>query len=503
MKRYITFIGLLVCVVTSAQNINDVLRYSAENLQGTARFQGMGGAFGALGGDLSALNINPAGSAVFNNSLFTVSGTSYTHDNSTRYFNDRNETVTNDLDINQVGGVFVLKSTNTGSPWKKVSLAINYDIVNNFNDDFFISGNSNQGIDNYFLDFADGVRLGPLKVQDGEYIEDAYLDIGKKLGHRQQQAFLGFQAGIIEPDPDNDDTTTYRRNSIYNTVDQRFSKNTTGYNSKLTFNVASQYMDFLYLGLSLNFHTVLYNKLTKFDETGYDATSPIKSTSFDNLLHTSGSGFSFNLGAIAKINDIVRIGGSYQSSTWYRLTDELSQRVNSDFSGKNEDIHFINFDLVNIFDDYTIKTPAKLTGSLAIVFGKEGLLSFDYGYQDMSQAELRPTSNADLADENIYISKTLGTVSSYRVGGEYRIKRLSLRGGYRFEQSPYVDGTTIGDLNGFSAGIGYSFGGNRIDLAFNRTEQDVNEWLFNTGLTTPAIINNVSTNLTLGYTLNF
>ena len=61
MKRYLTFITLVVCAFGSAQNISEVLRYSTENLQGTARFQAMGGAFGALGGDLSSLNVNPAG----------------------------------------------------------------------------------------------------------------------------------------------------------------------------------------------------------------------------------------------------------------------------------------------------------------------------------------------------------------------------------------------------------------------------------------------------------
>ncbi|UWX55711.1 UPF0164 family protein [Maribacter litopenaei] len=74
MKRIFTFITLFLCLIGSSQNINDVLRYGQEDLLGTARFQAMGGAFGALGGDMSALNINPAGSAVFNNSLLTLSG---------------------------------------------------------------------------------------------------------------------------------------------------------------------------------------------------------------------------------------------------------------------------------------------------------------------------------------------------------------------------------------------------------------------------------------------
>jgi long-subunit fatty acid transport protein len=43
------------------------------------------------------------------------------------------------------------------------------------------------------------------------------------------------------------------------------------------------------------------------------------------------------------------------------------------------------------------------------------------------------------------MSSTLQNTGELRVGAEYK-KRLSLRGGYRYEQSPYQDKTTIGDL---------------------------------------------------------
>lgn len=500
MKRYLTFIVLLVCAVTSAQNISDILRYSNENLQGTARFQGMGGAFGALGGDLSALNANPAGSAVFNNSLFTASGTHYNRDNASRYFGSFSGVITDDVDINQVGGVLVFKSTGN-SPWKKVALAINYDVVRNFNDEFSISGKSDQGIDNYFLNFAQGIPFGSILLQDGEYIEDAYLDIGSEQGYSTQQAFLGYYGGIIDPEDLNDDTSVYNSNTSYSTVNQDFIRLTSGYNSKFTVNMASQYQDNLYLGASLNFHTVFYDQVDELRESGYDALSAIQFVDFANFLHTEGSGFSFSLGAIAKLNQNVRLGGSYQSPTWYRLADDFSQRINSDLA--DDDINFINFDIVNLFETYTIKTPAKLTGSLALVFGRDGLLSFDYGYQDMSQAELRPLNDSSFSVVNSNIASELGAVSSFRLGGEYRIEQFSLRGGYRFEQSPYSDGSTIGDLNGYSGGIGYSFGGNRLDLAINRTEQDFNMQLFDTGVSTPALINKINTSVSVGYTMNF
>ncbi|MDC6387077.1 outer membrane protein transport protein [Maribacter sp. PR1] len=501
MKRYITFITLCLCFIGSAQNINDVLRYGLEDMQGTARFQAMGGAFGALGGDMSALNINPAGSAVFNNSLLTISGSHYFRDNDASYFGTANNTTLNDIDLNQIGGAFVFNNTDDNSDWKKFSLAFNYDMVKSFENEYYASGSSNQGIDNYFLNFAQGVPFGSILVQEGEFIEDAYLDIGAVQGFGDQQAFLGYYGGILDPEDFDDANTNYISNTSYSSVNQEFLKNTSGYNSKFTVNAASQFRDNLYLGASLNFHNILYDQYTEFTESGYDTASEIQNTTFDNLLHTEGNGFSFSLGAIAKLNEYVRLGGSYQSPTWYRLTDDFSQRINSDLA--DDDIGFIGFNIVNLFETYRVKTPAKLNGSIALVFGPNGLLSFDYGYQDFSQSELRPANDSNFQTVNNQIANELGGVSTFRLGGEYRLGMFSLRGGYRFEQSPYANGNTIDDLNGFSTGIGFNFGGSRLDLAINRTEQDVNESLFDTGLTAPAMINRVNTNATLSYTLNF
>ena len=66
MKRIIfLLIGIVSFHFSNAQSTIDALRYSNENIQGTARFNSLGGAFGALGGDISSIDINPAGSSVF------------------------------------------------------------------------------------------------------------------------------------------------------------------------------------------------------------------------------------------------------------------------------------------------------------------------------------------------------------------------------------------------------------------------------------------------------
>ncbi|WP_343486807.1 aromatic hydrocarbon degradation protein [Allomuricauda sp. d1] len=499
MKKFTVFIMGLLCATVTAQNINDVLRLSTENIQGTARFQGMSGAFGALGGDLSSLNVNPAGSAVFNFSQFTISGSNYNRNNDAFFGNSRVNTELNAVELNQAGGVFVFKSPD--SPWKKLSLAFNYDLAQNFDNEFLASGSTTQGIDNYFLNFAQGVPFGDILLVGNETVADAYLNIGAEQGFGDQQAFLGYFGGIIDPtDESNLDGTSYVRNAQYTNVNQEVIQTTSGYNSKFMANFAGQYQENLYIGASLNFHSVLIDRLTLFEERGYDADSEIQTTIFDNFLRTQGDGFSFSFGAIAKLNDNIRIGGSYQSPTWYRLTDDLSQRISSDLA--DDSIGLIDFNLVNLFPEYRINTPSKITASAAVVFGKDGLISFDYSYQDMSEAKLRPTSDPDFASENSLIAQ-LGVVNTYRIGGEYRIERVSLRGGYRFEESPFNDSDGIGDLTGYSGGIGYDFGGSRLDLAVNRTEQDTNELFFDSGIDNSALVNRINTNVTLSYTLKF
>ena len=65
-KLILILVGVVSMANSYSQNLTDALRYSTGETQGTARFKSMSGAFGALGGDLSAVSINPAGSAFFN-----------------------------------------------------------------------------------------------------------------------------------------------------------------------------------------------------------------------------------------------------------------------------------------------------------------------------------------------------------------------------------------------------------------------------------------------------
>lgn len=522
MKKYIYFIfaGLTFSAVQS-QDISDAIRYSQDNLSGTARYRAMGGAFGALGGDLSSINVNPAGSAVFSNNQITLTLSNFSTKNNSEYFGTNTSTCDNSFDMNQTGGVFVFKNHNPNSNWKKLSFSVNYENTNNFDNTVFSAGiNPNNSIDGYFLshaNFANGGAPVPqefVNTNTGESISDLYSYLGSNLPNMQypnlsgfaaQQAMMGYQGYIINALDENNDNSPYVSNvSPGGNYYQENYVYSNGYNGKLSFNMATSYKDKLYIGVNLNSHFTDYYRSSSFYETnnnplGTDHT--VNKVSFDNNLYTYGTGFSFQFGAIAKVTNEVRLGLAYESPTWYHLNDEFSQNLTAVSANFNEQLSadVVNPNTINYYPGYNIQTPGKLTGSFAYVFGKSGLISIDYALKDYGSTKFKPENDGYFRDLNNQMSNTLATSSEVRIGGEYKINALSLRGGYRFEQSPYKNTDTVGDLNAFSGGIGYNFGVFKLDLAYAYAERNSQQAFFNQGLTDAAKINTKNNNFSMTF----
>ena len=134
------------------------------------------------------------------------------------------------------------------------------------------------------------------------------------------------------------------------------------------------------------------------------------------------------------------------------------------------------------------------------MFAKQGLLSFDYSRKDFGNTEFRPTQ--DFTDINNAMTDILTDAATYRLGAEYKHKQFSFRGGYRFEESPYTDGVTIGDLSGHSLGIGYNFGNTKLDVTYDKWQRTDETPLFNVGLTDAASIDRQNSNITLSLSFN-
>jgi long-subunit fatty acid transport protein len=134
---------------------------------------------------------------------------------------------------------------------------------------------------------------------------------------------------------------------------------------------------------------------------------------------------------------------------------------------------------------------------LAYVFNKKGLISFDYSFKDYGNTEYSIERDSRNEFVNSDISKQLTGASEFRIGGEYKIKAMSLRAGYRFEQSPYKNAKTIGDLNSYSGGLGYNFGTWKLDLAYTYAERNSQQSFFSQGFTDSAKINTVNNNVSM------
>ena len=492
MKKLIAII-LFSTVLNSVygQDIYDAMRFAQTDLNGTARFKAMGGAFGAVGGDFSSLNVNPAGSLIFANNQVGVTLSNFNTCNESNYFGKTTSNNKNSLDINQAGAVFTFINQDRKSDWRKFAFSINYENAKNLDNNIFSAGtNPNNSVDKYFLSYANGVQLG--NINDSYY----YFD---ELYYNEQQAYLGYNSYIIDPTLNTGNNTTYYTNVA--TGGNYYQENriqTTGYNGKATFNFAGQYTDKWLFGLNLNSHFLDYRQSSNFFETKNN--SNVKDINFNNELYTYGSGFSFQIGTIYKPMKELRIGISYESPTWYRLTDELNQRISTSVKGLSSNPNeysgvVIDPNTTMVFVPYNLQTPSKLTTSFAYIFGKRGLISFDVATKNYANITYRPKQ--DFSATNAIMSNELATSSEVRIGGEYKIKKVSLRGGYRWEQSPFKNKTTIGDLTGYSAGFGYNFGYTKLDVAYAYAKRDYNQQFFSQGLTDAAKINAVNNNISV------
>ncbi len=495
MKKILFVITLFQVIYSvNAQEITDALRYAQTNQTGTARFAAMSGAFGALGGDMSAIMVNPAGSVVFSNNFVAVTGSSLNTNNNSNYFGNSNKKNNSDFDLNQGGGVFVFENKNTESNWKKFAVGLNYENMSNFGNNQFSSGiNGKNSAVQYFVNNANGIKNADLR--------DLFYD---QFDFKGQQASLAYQAFVLNPINNVDTNTLYLSNSVATgNFYQENAAVTEGYNGKFVFNASTQYKDKLYLGLNLNSHFTDFRKSTSFYEdylgaTNASNTKGLQSFRFDNDLYTYGTGFSFQLGAIAKLTDNIRLGLAYQSPTWMRLNDELIQSLSSVCADCPSPNYNENPGITNVYAPYKLQTPSKITGSLGYVFGKIGLISVDYATKNYENTEFRSSGFANL---NTDIGNNLKRTNEIRIGAEHRIKEWSLRAGYRFEESPYKNTNIMGDLTGYSGGFGYSFGATKVDLGYSYFKRNTSEQFFSQGMTDRSLIKAVNNDITL--TLGF
>ena len=523
MKKNIITIGF--CLASSfifAQNLTDGLRYSMEGLNGTSRFNAMSGAFSSLGGDLSAVALNPAGTSIFTRSemSLTLAGVNSKNDANGR------STISSDFLLSQFGVAFPITIGEEG--WKNIAFAFNYQKTHNFdaNDLNYTYRNNGANLGDFFLDKANGIMQQDLMLDvyknkrkvGRDNLYELYSRMGKlKEPEKFRNALLGYTTGLVNPasgkrelipsmsDSEADavlEERKYKKNiSDGITTIQNVEQYTEGGVNKYNFNFAGRY-DFISFGINLNSYSVDYRVVNKYRENYVNNTaSDIRSALYQNEVRTVGSGFSLQLGAIAEVTTGLRIGLTYASPTWYTLQDEFSQSLST--TTQSNGTFFANPNVVAVYEKYYFRTPGSWTVGASWVWNKQLILSADYMYKGYGNMRFR----SGLESENAIIQNTLGDTNSLRFGAEYRLplsktNHLFLRGGYRYEQSPYkTEYKPIGDLTGFSTGLGVSISNMRFDLSYDRATRAYHPQIFESILTDTPQVDNTLQNILLSFSL--
>lgn len=414
MKKTLTIFSLFIGLVINAQILNYDefgILLSQENKQGTARTMAMKGAFGALGGDLSAISINPASGAVFMESAATFTLGFNQKDLMSDFYGNQVQNSNSNLNVAQIGGLLVFNNNTQEDGLNKIAIALNYGILNNFNNSWVASSTS-------------------------------------------------FPASYFD----------------YPNVEfQQYKNITSGKQAELNFSIAAQFNDVLYIGASLNAYNINYIEDSTREEIAYDNEGNYIDSFESFWQEVQGDGLSLGLGAIFKITQGLRLGLSYISPVWYEIHEEnnMFEEYTDDaygyydvFYSNDPPAYGNNINKIQAYD-YALRTPSKLTGSIAYVFGKQGLISADVTRKNYKGINLNP----NIIQTNEYIDTILKASYKLNFGTEWRIDKISIRGGYSYEQNPYTDAIDSDNLTGIAFGLGYDFGKFTIDIAYDYSEQ--------------------------------
>ncbi len=263
IKRTLLLAGISAVYFAQAQDVstirNTVDVYSNSSIGGSSKYQSMAGSMGALGGDYSTLNSNPAGIGV--NIANDISATLNINnlENTSNYNGISNSYKINDTNLGNVGGILAFR-TQESSKWKFINIGINY---------------SSQSTENY-VETAGNNNL----------VYDIYDSDG---------------------------------NNIANLTYKGHAYNRYGNVSKMSIGLGTNYDNKLYLGAGINLHT---SNLDQYDvaaftsQTGVTDNYSKQSTPFSE----DANGFSATVGVIGKINQNFRLGAALETPTWWRIS---------------------------------------------------------------------------------------------------------------------------------------------------------------------------------------
>lgn len=460
-----------------------------EDLNGTARYVGMGGAMEALGADISTISTNPAGIGLFRSSQVTASF-GFVSQGDTKSYSRGDKT---NISFDQAGFVYSMKSGKKGF----INVAFSYHKSRNFNQILSAANSLGSGSAN-IIAYARGIATGQLGANattnsSGETVYEPTFS-GSYPAYYSQADELYNQAVNF----DYTDGNYYS----YAASDFQFNREMTGYIGEYDFNISGNINDRVYLGLTVGIHDVHYKAYTDYTEALVSSSgTALGDVTLKDRRRITGTGFDIKGGIIVRpiADSPFRIGLYVSSPTFYDLTTE-----NRTYLYNASDVGSYDEASISNAYDFELYTPWKFGFSLGHVIGNKLALGATYEYSDYSSTDTRIKNGGyydwyydgwyDSSDSdhemNHHTEHTLKGVSTLKLGLEVKpIPELALRIGYNYVSPTYKDSgmkgykddvlvsygqayestydyTNWNSTNRLTLGAGYAYKNFNIDLAY-------------------------------------
>lgn len=488
-KVIIAVLSMVVVLPTTAQDTYESARLLGSDLNGTARYVGIGGAMDALGADISTISTNPAGIGLFRHSTANVSF-GFVSQQDAKKFDGLNKT---NMSFDQAGFVYSSKISNSSF----INFAFNYHKSRNFDqilsvDDHVVNGSSN-GLTYekwrkkcYDLDFdRDGYAFG-YDFRNPDMRSKSYSQIDDLNANGL------YMAGKDELGP----YMAYNEADLFN-----FDRSHRGWISDFDFNISGNHNDRFYWGFTVGVKDVHYNgyseymeRLNRIDEQG--SLVDAGTVTYGDERKIKGTGYDIKAGIIVRpIEDSpFRFGLSVSTPTWYKLTTtNYTEMLNRTYYAENP-----NGDTFSVYEEYDFhyNTPWKFGASIGHTFGTNVALGLGYEYSDYGASNNRVIDGYDnynnagsSTDENMKrnTEQVLKGVHTLKAGVEIKPDpALAIRFGANYVTAAYdkngfrnmmlysngvmyastTDYTNWKDTYRITCGIGYKIGGLALDLAY-------------------------------------
>lgn len=472
MKKISTILfSILLTTGLYAQTASEALIFSQQHYEGTARTLAMGNAFTALGGDLGAIAINPASSAVYRYSQFSLTPSLITSNGEADYLGNISTDSFSRMSISNLGVVMAFDTGNY-SGLLNYNFGITLNRTNSFNSIMSAFGTT---YDSSLLgSIASGLSGIHVSALESTNSYDAFYN-----NNLSWPEVLAWETYLLANTPDSDYDYVGSTENIYDNGDievggeleQSYFRKINGGTTNFSLNFGGNVSDFFYFGANLNLITLSYELNETYGETAVnsrDFQDGFESMTSTYWQRTTGSGVNLQVGAIFTPLPGLRLGATITSPTWFDMNDNWQRNMTSSFVNGN----YYDIDSPVGAYDYKIQTPMKWSLGAAFTFWEKALISADYesvNYKNIKMSD-KNGSESTFSDENTEISKYFKRSDILRLGVElWPLKFMALRVGYNYYGSP--DPEFYDAQQYLSGGIGFKFGKGRttFDIAYRRS----------------------------------